>query len=514
MYIVDDKAKIPLGEPGNPVSTLKRNKKSIATGNQVFSALDHDTSSKCSLTPSVVLKVDIPTSSDMSWYRGQVSVTLHDSVFESSNPYRYAAMIINDYQKCENTEPFLFKFSDGGSEHRTTYLKVQLASIAIFKTLDLDLMAAARCAPGQSWISPVERVNALLNIRLYNTSTSRRLSSDEMEALFKKANSMAQLRELPIKYPKVHGIEEAWEESVVPVKTLLSTKMATLSLKGKPFNILNPIPTSNIDTVTKLLKKMFPNIDPCTATMSLNGNDPTLVAYMKNHARRRQYTFQLRKCDDDKCCPAPTDRRFPTSPLWLPDPVLDDTKEHYKPCADVMGEETTDAHRPSMQKTAKKKLAKIEDQPNINHFMIDDIKEQMSNKSLFTAQNGKFLVECGECSKPRVIYSKNRLTDRQSLLVATSISESDFTCGSPLLETTTTITTRLNITCGSPVELAYYSAKLGPEDICAHCAAPHAETNQALKKKFKTVLPCCEACLHIGKQPIVNMEIVSKKSCK
>ena len=44
----------------------------------------------------------------------------------------------------------LFIYSDGGPDHRLTYVSVQLSLIALFLNLDLDLLVAARTAPSHS----------------------------------------------------------------------------------------------------------------------------------------------------------------------------------------------------------------------------------------------------------------------------------------------------------------------------------------------------------------------------
>ena len=72
IYFVDDKCKIPLGEPSSPVSALKKQRPSIAGCSEVLNALDHDTSSKSLLTPSVMLKPAVPDMLEHSWYQGYV----------------------------------------------------------------------------------------------------------------------------------------------------------------------------------------------------------------------------------------------------------------------------------------------------------------------------------------------------------------------------------------------------------------------------------------------------------
>ena len=160
MQMMDDKAKIPVGEPGLPVSTGVRVKPVPTASAVVLDACDHDVSSKGKLTPTVILSPVIPSQYDEKWCQGQVEIVIHDAILQSSNPFQNAALMLRTYRDAEAdiAPPYLFKFSDGGSEHRNLYIKVQLSYIAIFKLLNLDMFIAARCAPGQSWINPVERI--------------------------------------------------------------------------------------------------------------------------------------------------------------------------------------------------------------------------------------------------------------------------------------------------------------------------------------------------------------------
>ena len=63
---------------------------------------------------------------------------------------------------------------------------------------------------------------------------------------------------------------------------------------------------------------------------------------------------------------------------------------------------------------------------------------------------------------------------------------------------------KLTLSCAHPVELAYYAAELGRRDLCAHCGDENAHLDTELKKRYKTVLPMCDACEQVGKQPIVQ----------
>lgn len=117
------------------------------------------------------------------------------------------------------------------------------------------------------------------------------------------------------------------------------------------------------------------------------------------------------------------------------------------------------------------------------------------------------VVTCIECRKPRAVYSRHKLTDRQLMSVVISTSEFDYTCGSPLLPPNNNlyknVMCRSNITCAFPIELQYYSSGIGRNDICCLCANDNATLDMELKKKFKTVLPLCNSCKTEGKNTVV-----------
>ncbi len=71
--------------------------------------LDHDIH-RASITPSVYLVVDVPDSVEKSFHRIQVHVTLSDSVFEQSSPFRHSATISKILQGRK------LKFTDGGTD--------------------------------------------------------------------------------------------------------------------------------------------------------------------------------------------------------------------------------------------------------------------------------------------------------------------------------------------------------------------------------------------------------------
>ena len=72
-------------------------------------------------------------------------------------------------------------YSDGGLAHCLTYHSVQLSLISAFVNLDLDMLIAARTAPGRSWGNPVKRLISLLNLAYQKVANSIEFCSANTE---------------------------------------------------------------------------------------------------------------------------------------------------------------------------------------------------------------------------------------------------------------------------------------------------------------------------------------------
>jgi hypothetical protein len=154
LFFYDDKAKVPVGSPGNPVSTGVRGRQSIAPVTTELVALDHDMTS-ASLTPSVVLHCSILDDIEKSFVRGQVYVIVNNSVFQTSSPFRHATMLKKNIEVkyTDEVPSALFKYTDGGTDQRNTLESVKWRIFASLKELDLDLLIAARCALGHTYVA-------------------------------------------------------------------------------------------------------------------------------------------------------------------------------------------------------------------------------------------------------------------------------------------------------------------------------------------------------------------------
>ena len=196
----DDKHKISVGEPGTPIAPVPRGKQGIVGRNEVFRVADHDFS-KLSLIPTTILINEVPSTVDGSWYRGTPYVGVKVTALQSSTALRNAREIadclILKYGSKEEVPPVLIVYCDGVPEHRTTFLSVKIAMIALSKFLNLDMLLLARTAPGHSWANPVEKINCILNLGLYGIGAMRTESSDvEFEASLKRCNGLEDIRKL------------------------------------------------------------------------------------------------------------------------------------------------------------------------------------------------------------------------------------------------------------------------------------------------------------------------------
>ncbi|KAK6175856.1 hypothetical protein SNE40_014236 [Patella caerulea] len=192
---IDDKVQVKLGESGFPIACTDRGRAAVVhvPSQEQHSAGDHDFSA-FKLTPSATLCVDIPEKVDGSFYRGQLSVCVKDAIFQHSSPLRHAVemyrLLVNDSAE----KPILAIKSDGGPDHRLTYLSVKVSLIARFVTLDLTCLIAIRTASHQSYRNPVVRCMSTLNLGLQFISLMRDKLDEKSEQLLSKTNSMSDIR--------------------------------------------------------------------------------------------------------------------------------------------------------------------------------------------------------------------------------------------------------------------------------------------------------------------------------
>ena len=122
---------------------------------------------------------EIPEDVSGLWYKGQPYVFLKINTTEPSSALRNAAelksVLIARYGNLHSMLLIIRLCTDGGPEHRTTFLSV------LQKSLNADMIVALRTAPGHSYRNPPGRVSCILNIGLYGIGAMRKRLSVKPE---------------------------------------------------------------------------------------------------------------------------------------------------------------------------------------------------------------------------------------------------------------------------------------------------------------------------------------------
>ena len=450
---VDDKHRAKVGEPGFPVAAAERGRRVIVGLDSSMEVGDHDFT-HFSVIPSVSFVLDIPEAVEESWYRGQVMVSVKESAFEPSSPICHCTELCNVLtSKGLDSQPMLCLYSDGGPDHRLTYLSVQLSLIGIFLTLDLDYLCACRTAPFHSWRNPVERIMSLLNLGLQSVGLMRKQMDDAYETIVSGCNSVNDIRKVAGKYP---NIKEGTADSISPVKCLLSSIFQRLELKGKKVECFSSATLEEIKAMWDTLGSMDSTItaDEKLVKKSLSTHTK-LKEFIEHCCLQRHYSFQIKKCGQPTCdiCRPP---RLPPDVFdevkYLPDP-MSGTDGHYKQFQDVYGTVTSEDCRPSLQKRPTR------------------VKTLPFVASIQHARNTNIMMQCEECEMWRIVYSKYKLTSQEKKQLNTILEDYTYTCSATLADLE--LTGRLAdvcmrvLNCYEPLEKLYYS--LNKEPLCIYC---------------------------------------------
>ena len=192
----------------------------------------------------------------------------------------------------------VMKYTDGGTDQHNTLESVKCAHICLFKEFDLDMLIAARCAPGHSFANPAVRVMSVLNYGLQNCATETHIVDEDTETLLRKCNSIADLRAMATKEPE---LQAKWTESVEPVHALVRNWFMRLKLKDEPISALDPAREEEINTIKCHLRGLFPELDLSKLqkvhTQKVQAYNSWKVSIALKHC-----SFQIRKCQDESCC--------------------------------------------------------------------------------------------------------------------------------------------------------------------------------------------------------------------
>ncbi|XP_062592839.1 uncharacterized protein LOC134254331, partial [Saccostrea cucullata] len=123
------------------------------------------------------------------------------------------------------------------------------------------------------------------------------------------------------------------------------------------------------------------------------------------HCISTHYSFQIMKCVGENPCSYCTmnPARLPDDVLtglsFLPCPVPDDSGVHYKTFQEVYGKKVDDSHRPSSKQNSD--------------FSEEAQNADKQNRDTLKTQKARDIIPCGECGKPRLLFSPSKLTHEQ-----------------------------------------------------------------------------------------------------
>ena len=387
MTCTDEKHKIDVGESNFPLAAVPQGKQVLVACNEAFQVGDHNFST-ISLIPTVTLINNIPESIEKSWYHGKacvgIKMTATNPLSALRNATEIVKVLINKYGSKEAVPPILILYMDGGPKHHTTFLSVKITLICLQKFLNLDQVLAVHTAPGHSYRNPAEKINCILNLGLYGIGSIRKHSTDpEFEQTLHNCLGLGDIRKLIEKNSECNT--NLLKEICQPCIDLIPDNFSRLKLKDEPFEVYTPSAHEEINDLfatTELDENLKANDTKADLTQC-----PKLAQYLSHCARERTYFVSIKKCGSQECniCKPLrlNDHDFQRLD-HIPDPTPDDAM-HYKRFSEVFRTQTMKAAMPS-SKTSKDCGSKVP---------FNVVKQHATNTGI--------TIECGECSKPRLL---------------------------------------------------------------------------------------------------------------
>ena len=429
------------------------------------------------------------TALTISFYRGQVYVGIKVAIFEASSGLRHSTELSKIISQSVSDKSILLLYSDGGPDHNLTFAANQLALICLFRQLDLDVLQAVRTAPYHSWKNPCERINCILNLGLQSVGLMHEKMTPDLEAIINRCSNMQEVRQAA---KDNIAFKDAFQDSLEPVKVLLSSVFQRLKLKDEPIKCFRLASVSEMEALCSFILEIDGTLSQDERSKKVLSKKVKLQEF-SDHCYHLRHVFGIRKCGDCKCsiCKPP---RLPPEVLasihHLPDPLKDSNSEHHQPFNDLYGAMTTEQDRPSLQNVCKQ-----------THGLPFSPSAQ-------TCRNIAKVVLYSECLRPRVLYSQKKVSYGERTVVRRTLEQMLYSCGSKLdiepvilggdpssaATVFTRVMVRLNLTCSNPVEVPYYSSECF-EDICVHCAC---QTQCTIDGQF----PIRNECIHDGKPPV------------
>jgi hypothetical protein len=516
---MDDKAKVPIGDPGYPIdSGVRAHHAAIGFADAEILAADHDFHLG-SVTPSGILFITAPGDIGGSWHQGHLFMGVKCSVLEASGWLRHMTETCKLMEGAAKKNiapakdgvvpPLLLAMTDGGPDHNTTFWSVLVGWILLFLKLDLDMLCAMRPAANFSWRNPVERCFSCINLALQHCAFAREKMAAKFEDVFGNCKSMKDIRAAAAEDAVVNA---AWLESVAGVKVQLQQRIKGLVWTDHDVEMFDPASNEEIDALWAAAMNLDEQLDP-QRTAEASQSDK-LQEFVKAHCRRSKYVLQIKKVRDCTCsmCVAGHIKavRMPEADFdgldFVPYPMESselnsDGEMQFRSFGESYRTSTTDTDCPTVKAatraTTKKASSRASDRAS----------------GLAHPDKVRAVIQCNDCQKHRCIFSakafinyepsgaagvgrvlpKTTAAERSDYVFAAIqrvADEADFCCGQELFdedhEMAKSIVVNSELTCADPMEIMFYSAR-SSRNSPHHTVCTQLNAQSAVCRKY-TVL--------------------------
>ena len=321
----------------------------------------------------------------------------------------------------------------------------------------------------------------MLNLGIQCVGLMREKQSEEFESSIVNCNNLQQLRQA------TSTKKEEVLTSLRPPINLLHSIFKRLEVKGRPFDIFEAASAEEMEEFWSVLLLIDSTLTENNPTKKVLKEKHAMLAFMEHCCRIRHYSFQIKKCGCTSCSickPVRMDTELFASLNFLPDPIPGED-DHYKTFKEVYGISTSEKHRPSLLIGRKTAIQSLGYAPSQQH-----------------ARNVGVLVQCDDCAKWRLLYSKTKLNYSEISELQGLLDDISYSCGASLSELE--LSNRMKKVavrdhrCTDPIEKLYYSCDFEP--ICYWCASdmPNDQAHDP------THYPICCVCREQGRVSVLK----------
>ena len=231
---------------------------------------------------------------------------LKDAVFEPSSASRHMVEL-SHADTSPKSSPINLIYTDGGGDHRTPFISVQISYICRWIEQDLDMLVAPRTPPYLSVLNPIERIHSTLNFGLTGMTLARKQLDDDTERKIKSLSSKKEWRKHNEEFLKGNenkvDCRKVIENTTKDCHEMIKKKFQALQYKGERIKIGEKSKQADVEQFLNHMnvidKKINWTAKNLTKKKVMQSQD--VKNFYEGHVVATQYCFQIRKCYNKKC---------------------------------------------------------------------------------------------------------------------------------------------------------------------------------------------------------------------